>query len=273
MSPEDIARYRSRWRLQPEGEPFETPTSWLQAVASPLGPAMLKVLKPESDEGNAPALLRYWNGEGAVRLYDSDESAFLMERAMGERSLGEMAINGGDLEAAEILAGSVAKLHRPRAQKPPAELTPLAEQFSSLFDRASEHRILASCAEVARALLSHPREITPLHGDLHHWNLLDGEGRGWLAIDPKALLGERTYDVANLLRNPWPYGEIVHDVARMRCLADFYAERLNLDRKRVLQFTFAHCGLSAAWDLDDGDDPTFSLTCAQILEPLLNLEA
>ncbi len=234
---------------------------------------MLKVLKPDSDEGSAAALLRYWDGDGAVRVYRSDHHAVLLERAEGKRSLGEMAINGGDLDAAEILARCVAKLHRRRTLAPPTDLTPLAEQFSSLFERASAHAMLGRCAEVARALLDDPRQIVPLHGDLHHWNLLDGEARGWLAIDPKALIGERTYDVANLLRNPWPYGEIVHHASRLERLAELYAQRLDLDAGRILCFAFAHCGLSAAWDLEDGDDPTFSLTCAEILEPLLDRTA
>lgn len=269
MGPFDTAGYLALWQLDPEGEAFETPTSWLQPVASRHGPAMLKALKPESDEGNAPALLRYWDGDGAVRVYRSDQHAVLLERAKGKRSLGEMAINGGDLEAAEILAQGLAKLHQSRPQQKPAGLKPLADQFSSLFDLSAEHPNLGRCAEVARALLDDPREIMPLHGNLHHWNLLDGGERGWLAIDPKALIGERTYDVANLLRNPWPYGGIVHDIARMRRLAEFYAERLDLDVQRVLKFAFAHSGLSAAWDLEDGDDPSFSLTCTEILKPLL----
>lgn len=268
MSPEGIARYRSRWRLQPEGEPLETPTSWLQAVACPLGPAMLKILKPESDEGNAPALLRYWDGEGAVRLYQAEDAAFLMERAEGPRSLPDMALSGQDLEAAAILADAVERLHGTRTLPLPRELTPLATQFASLFERRADHPLLQRCAGVAEVLFEQPQDVRPLHGDLHHWNLLDGGARGWLAIDPKALLGERTYDVANLLRNPWPHSEVVHDSARMLRLASFYSERLAMDKKRVLRFAFAHCGLSAAWDMEDGDDPAFSLTCAEILAPL-----
>ena len=234
---------------------------------------MLKVLKPESDERNAPELLRYWDGEGAVRLYVSDRHASLLERAMGKRSLGEMAIKGCDLGAAEILAQGLAKLHQRRVQQKPAGLTPLAEQFSSLFERSAEQPILGRCAEVARALLKDPRDVVPLHGDFHHWNLLDGEARGWLAIDPKALIGERTYDVANLLRNPWPHREIVHDASRSARLAELYAQRLDLDAGRVLRFAFAHCGLSAAWALEDRDDPAFSLRCAETLEPLFEPKA
>ena len=93
--------------------------------------------------------------------------------------------------------------------------------------------------------------------------------RGWLAIDPKGLLGERTYEVANLLGNPWPHGEIVHQADRMLRLSTLYASRLDLDPRRVLGFALAHAGLSASWSLEDGSDPSYRLTCAAILDPLV----
>jgi streptomycin 6-kinase len=49
---------------------------------------MLKVLKPSSDERNAAGLLRYLNGDGAVRLYEADENAFLLERATANDAAG-----------------------------------------------------------------------------------------------------------------------------------------------------------------------------------------
>ena len=51
--------------------------------------------------------------------------------------------------------------------------------------------ILVLRAETAQALLADPRERSVLHGDLHHDNALDFGARGWRAIDPKGLIGER----------------------------------------------------------------------------------
>ncbi|MFX5957215.1 aminoglycoside phosphotransferase family protein, partial [Acinetobacter baumannii] len=53
-----------------------------------------------------------------------------------------------------------------------------------------------------RRLLSEPRDPVVLHGDIHHGNILDFGPRGWLAIDPKGLFGERDFDFVNLFRNP-----------------------------------------------------------------------
>jgi streptomycin 6-kinase len=230
---------------------------------------MLKIFKNSSDEGNSAALLRYWNGEGAVRLYDSDAGALLLERADGPRSLTAIATSGGDERAAEILAATVATLHAHREVKAPPELTPLQEWFSSLYEHENALPLLGRCASVARALLSSEREVVPLHGDLHHGNVLDGGERGWLAVDPKALAGERSYDIANLLGNPWPHGDIVHRPDRMQRLAGLYAAKLQLDVQRVLAFALAHAGLAACWDMTDGDDPAYHLRCAEVLDPLV----
>ena len=264
----EIERYLAKWTLVRDGEPIETPTSVLQAVRRDGERAMFKLLKPSSDEQGAAALLRYYDGHGAVRLYAADENALLMERALGKRCLREMALSGGDLDAAGILADTLTKLQAARDQPVPSTLTPLSERFDSLFERESKNALLGRCAEMARHLLSTEGERVPLHGDLHHGNVLDGAPRGWLAIDPKALIGERTYDVANLLRNPAPYGALVQDPERMRRLAGFYAERLGIERQRILDFAFAHAGLSAAWDIEDGLDSGYSLRCAEVLASL-----
>ena len=41
-----------------------------------------------------------------------------------------------------------------------------------------------------------------LHGDLQHYNVLFDNERGWVAIDPKGVVGEWEYEVGPLLRNP-----------------------------------------------------------------------
>lgn len=56
-----------RWQLVPDGEPIETPTSRLLPVMNGDQPAMLKLLKPASDEGPGMAALHWFGGDGAVR--------------------------------------------------------------------------------------------------------------------------------------------------------------------------------------------------------------
>ena len=254
----EIDRYLRQWSLAPDGQIIETPSSWILPVRRLETPAILKLLKPTSDEQNAADLLTYYDGMGAVHLFEADAKALLMERC------------GRDSEAAVVLANTMATLHEPRGRKAPSSLIPLAARFSSLFDHQDDNGLLGRCADVARKLLATEKDKIPLHGDLHHGNVLDGGHRGWLAIDPKALIGERTYDVANLLRNPSPHGNLVHSPDRMRRLAHFYASRLALDAPRILKFALAHAGLSLSWDIEDGEVPNYSLECAELLSSLVD---
>jgi streptomycin 6-kinase len=270
MTSPDLTAYLTAWSLVPDGGLIETPSSWLLPVRRGPVLAMVKVFKPASDERNGTELLRYLDSEAAVHVIEADDGALLMERAEGPRSLVAMATSGADIEAAEILADTVARLHVPRRGPIPSALTQLEDQFASLFERAQEHPLLARCASVARQLLASQRDVVPLHGDLHHANVLDGGARGWLAIDPKALIGERTYETANLLTNPWPHAAIVDDAGRMRRLAELYGVRLDLAAGRILAFSLAHAGLSASWDMDDGFDPAYRLTCVELLDPLVD---
>jgi streptomycin 6-kinase len=263
-----LERYLREWRLRLDGPLLESHSSWLQPARQLGRPVMLKLLKDTSDEQAGADVLRYFAGNGAVRLIAADPGGVLMERADDDVSLRMMALSGGDDRAAGILAGCVRRLHAPRECAAPDGLTPLRDWFRSLFAHEAELPILARCADVARCLLAEPREVTVLHGDLHHDNVLHGS-RGWLAIDPKGLCGERSYKVANLLGNPWPHGEIVHQTDRMLRLSMLYASRLDLDPRRVLGFALAHAGLSASWSLDDGGDPSYRLTCAALLDPLV----
>ena len=110
-----------------------------------------------------------------------------------------------------------------------------------------------------------------MHGDIHHYNIRHAP-RGWLAFDPKGLLGERTYDCANALCNP-VLPELVFDPARLLRNASILAERLDLKLPRVLAFTYAYACLNASWWLKLGgaEIVRWSLNVAAIVEPYLEL--
>jgi streptomycin 6-kinase len=165
---------------------------------------MLKIAHEEEEERRGGRLMAWWAGQGAARVLAHDERAVLLERATGARSLAAMVAAGHDDEATLILRAAAARLHAPHRAALP-DLMPLPTWFEALSPAARTHGgLLAEADAVTRELLAAPREQAVLHGDLHHGNLLDGGERGWLAIDPKALWGERTFDFVNILRNPAP---------------------------------------------------------------------
>jgi streptomycin 6-kinase len=101
-----------------------------------------------------------------------------------------------------------------------------------------------------------------LHGDIHHENVLDGGARGWLAIDPKGLLGERGFDYANILCNPDI--ETAGAPARLRAGVAIIAREAGLEPSRILNWALAYAGLSASWTLGDGEDASPALEIAEI---------
>ena len=106
-----------------------------------------------------------------------------------------------------------------------------------------------------------------LHGDLHHENVLDFGARGWLAIDPKRLLGERSFDFANIFTNPDladPTRPVAIAPGRFAQRVAVVAEAARLERERLLQWVLAWTGLSAAWFLGDGASPAIDLQIAEL---------
>jgi len=184
--------------------------------------------------------------------------ALLMMRA-GGRALGREE----DGAATAILCAAVGKLHGPRPAPP--SVPPLRELFNALLE-GREPR-LAGARRVAWDLLDQPRDVVLLHADIHHANVLDFGVAGWLAIDPWGYRGERTYDYANILRNPDP--ERVIQPGRFDRGRALIAELGRLDPDRLLRWTYAHAGLAAAWEIADGHDPGRSMAVLELAEARL----
>ena len=266
-----LQTYLSRWDLEPDGETIVTATSELLPVRRDGTPLMLKLaLEPEEKRGGA--LMPWWDGEGDARVIEHDDDVLLLERAMGSASLAEMARNGRDDEASRIICDVAAKLHTLRDRPPPAGLVPLDQWFRPLETMAaSQGGIILEGAAAARDLLRTAHDIAVLHGDIHHENILDFGSRGWLAIDPKGLFGERAFDFANLFRNPDradlsgnPDHAIATAPGRMARQAGIVADAAGLDRTRLLQWVLGFASLSACWIIADGDHPANDIEIATL---------
>jgi streptomycin 6-kinase len=260
--------YLSRWELVPDGEAIVTHSSRLLPVLYRGEKAMLKIAV-EAEEKRGGLLMLWWDGDGAARVLEHEDDALLLERATGTRSLEAMARDGRDDEASRIICAVAARLHALRGALP-SDLVPLEEWFRGLWPAAETHGgILRRGAETARELLDTPQEVGVLHGDLHHGNVLDFGPGGWLAIDPKRLVGQRGFDFVDVLRNP--DADVALAPGRLARQASIVAEAAQLERTRLLQWTLAFTGLSAAWIIGDGDDPALDLGVAALAAAELSL--
>jgi streptomycin 6-kinase len=106
-----------------------------------------------------------------------------------------------------------------------------------------------------------------LHGDLHHDNIVFSAQRGWVAIDPKGVIGDRGYEVGSFMLNRLPAGASDSEIAEVfRERIATFADELGMDEKRLARWAFCHAVLSALWSVEDGDEWQGTVRLAQLLE-------
>ncbi|OJU50776.1 MAG: 3'-kinase [Mesorhizobium sp. 61-13] len=209
------------------------------------------------DELRGAHLLAWRRGNGLVRLLGRHGNAMLLEYA-GERHLSEGLDEATDMAASEVAAQVMQRLHGASDHPAPAELQQLSERFAALFAKAERDRTAGlsspyvEAAGVAQHLLDDAKGVRPLHGDLHHDNILFGT-RGWLAIDPKGVLGDPGFDAANLFYNPLERDDLCLAPERIAGMADVFSKSMRQDPRRLLDHAFAYGCLSATWHHDDGN--------------------
>jgi len=250
--------YVDRWNLADPVLIAETATSWIYKVARRKGgAAALKLLKPDTgdEERLGAQLLNWYGGDGAARVYAQTEDATLIEWLNGH-ALSELVHQGKDVTATDIICQIVTQLHMQR-QTPAPDLVPLNVRFAALFETDmvqwpfAGRDLLIRAKIIARSLLDSVEEEIPLHGDLHHDNILFSP-RSWVAIDPKGILGDPAYEVANCFQNPKSTTDVCADPARIIALASTFQERLGFNKARMLGFAVSHAALSACWSVAAG---------------------
>ncbi len=133
-------------------------------------------------------------------------------------------------------------------------------------------QLIESAQRLYSSLCASQREPRLLHGDLHHYNVLFDSARGWLAIDPKGVVGEVGYEIGAILRNPIERPELFTSRATIERRIKQFIEKLNVDYERVLAWGFAQAVLSAIWDIEDGfpvDATNPALRLAMAIQPML----
>jgi streptomycin 6-kinase len=235
---------------------LETPSSYLVFGRRDNQPVVLKVVRRPGDEWRCGEVLEAFKGSGIVRVYEYIEGAALLERLNPGTSLASLALSGRDEEATEILAEVMLRMYRP-----PETLTAFAtvQDWGEGFRRyqmSGDQQLPGSLVEQGQQLYAEScaSQQNPLllHGDLQHYNVLFDDERGWLAIDPKGVVGEIEYEIGASLRNPYEKPELFTlpqtIERRLRC----YEARLKLDANRALCWGFAQAVLSAIWLIEDG---------------------
>lgn len=239
--PSLVADAAGAWRLE-VGAPFEPGgnVGWVAPVRRADGSdAVLKVECPGHRNPWAAKGLQHWAGRGAVQIFEADEATqtLLLERCAPGTTGDDLDVMSANRAVASVLA----VLH---AVESPAEdeFAPLAtlvdhfrqtmwswfERFRPVVDRG----VVAHADELFASLSSSSTDTVLLQGDLGPSNVVLSQ-RGWLAIDPYPVKGDRAFDVGHSLSRC--------DLGAGGDQVAFFADRLDLDPRRIAGWTFACC--------------------------------
>ena len=273
--PHIVAESRVRWNLE-LFDPFDN-LSFNYVVPGRLPDGMHIVLKigiPENKELLTEiATLQLYDGKGMVRLIDAvpEKGVFLIERVLPGVPL---TSEPDDLLATQIAAETMRALRLPVPDQHSFPTT--AQWFAGLSRLRNEFdggtgplpELVVSMAEdLSTYLLTSSATDVVLHGDLHHDNILSSDQGGWLAIDPKGVVGEPCYEVGAFMRNPIElYTTACGADATVERRFKIFSEVLGFERDRMAAWAFAQAVLSAYWCLEDsgsGWEP--AILCAETL--------
>jgi streptomycin 6-kinase len=238
----------------------ETGIALVYRVARHDGSAAVLKLYKNGDPKNEHLgfqVMRHWNGHGAAELYQSTHDAILIEYLSGP-SLGDLTRSGRDAETAPVLAQTAKALHRV-PQETDLGLPTLETWYRDLLDFdvhlvAPDLKPLFEHTKIlAKELFATQGPQIILHGDLHHDNVLHGD-RGWLAIDPKGVIGEAEAEMANTYRNPKGGEGLITSRDRLLGMNAVFARELDLDPHRLLRWGAVKTALSAVWQIKAGLD-------------------
>jgi streptomycin 6-kinase len=268
----ELAAAMARWQLVADGDVRATPSGCVRFVRRDAQRLVLKMVGAAGDELLASPAYQFFSGRGAVTLVAQEGRALLLERVAPGHALTEKVLAGDDDGATAVLCDVMTALHRDAP--PPAELATVEDWGADL---SQDHpaggplplALVSRAAAVFDELCRSQGPRVCLHGDLHHDNVLLDAERGWLAIDPKGVIGERAYECGALLRNPTEDAARFADPTIIDRRVRIVCERLGLDRVRVIGWCFAQGVLAAVWALQDGRDDRRGLATAEATLPLL----
>jgi streptomycin 6-kinase len=280
--PELIARASKQWGLtdvQPVSNlsynfvAFASRPSMPREACGSAQDVVLKIGVPRDELTSEIAALKLFNGDGACQLLDCDDARgfLLLERLTPGEMLSELE---DDDQRAHITADVMQKLWRQIPERD--AFIKLSDWFDGLkkirphFDGGTGpfSKKLLEQVESSMPELFADENIKLIHGDLHHYNILSSDC-GWVAIDPKGVIGPAGYEIAPFMINPL-YETI--DASRFKIRAErrvsIFAERLGWERERIIQWATAHAVLSAWWGIEDGTDWEYSMRCAEVFSKL-----
>ena len=251
---------------------------------------VLKIGVPNPELNSEIEALKLFNGDGACQLLGSDEERgfLLLERLDPGTMLADLK---DDDERTNIAIDVMQRIWRPittlesnsllfGSGQQAAQLQKFIK-LSDWFDALKKvrPRFNGGTGPFPKKIFERVESLLPglfadenvklIHGDFHHFNILLSE-RGWLAIDPKGVIGPAGYEIGPLMMNPWgSLSDRVSFKAQTKRRMSILSERVGWEQETILNWATAHAVLSAWWDMqEDGTGGEYSLWCAEMFSEI-----
>jgi len=216
---------------------------------------VLKVSVPHDEFSREIDALKHFNGRGSVRLIaaNSEEGWMLMERLLPGTRLVDV------LDEQQAIPVAVSVMQRLWAPITDPQLFISIEEWLLSLEKLNTQASLQQLVKKkvrdfvigrAKELLSSQGEQVLLHGDLHHYNILQHQSE-WLAIDPKGIIGEREFEIGAFLRNPFCVVEAPTETKELARNLDWVIDLTTFNRGRVLSWCIIQAILCVCWYCED----------------------
>lgn len=276
--PNLVGACAERWSLALESRVADLSYNFAALVVTADGtPAVLKIGVPDPELRGEIAALRALRGRSVVDLLaaDDDLGALLLRRLVPGTPLSDEA----DDDEATLIG---ARLMRDLPVTPlPDHPFPTIRDWAQAFDRLRARfdgktgplsgPMLDKAERLLRELRTSSHREALLHGDVHHDNILFDRDGGWMAIDPKGVIGDPAYEAARFQHNPIPGflsmdrpGAVV--LRRVEILSSILQE----EQGRLLAWAFFDAVLAACWSMEEGaEDWRYFVACAELFDGMV----
>ncbi|RAV01740.1 aminoglycoside phosphotransferase family protein [Paenibacillus sp. YN15] len=269
---EKLDRCAERWELKRmELLPSFSANCVFTCESAAFGKAILKLGPPGRERSTEASALQEYNGGRFCRLYTADlaEGAILEERILpGTPLRAEQSTE----KRLSVYSGLVSGLHK-EPSDPGAYPSYLdwVSRIAYFMQGQEDFRELSGHMQRAEALCrvlwaAYPRRLL-LHGDLHHDNILLGEGGAYRIIDPKGVVGDPVFDVPRFILNemdetiaPDTYGRLNTVIVKLTGL-------LNIPEAVIRQCLYIETAMSQCWNVESGMTP--SMDHVELAEALM----
>jgi streptomycin 6-kinase len=268
--PSIVQKSQEKWGFTLEANSYELYTNFICPIRFKDGKkAVLKIGFP-GDEGVPTEMesLQYFTEQYSVQLLENDAAlvAFIIEKLNPGTALRNVHLND-DAEATSL---ALPLLQNVIAPVPKKHSFPTLADWSKVIMHTKnisiKGNVTSDILDKAQAIFDELDESKEndmlLHGDLHHDNILLDEEKGWIAIDPKGVIGDPAYNGSRFIINNWSKKES-RELLPSRVEA--IAETLGYNQRRIAGWAYVDLVLSNCWSLEGGKESKIDTAFAEAL--------